>query len=119
MIAYGLLKFVFEIDLNFIHIYALLFTIEIAIMLGFGFYQPREEGDYFVQKAKVDLTPWRYSWAASSTLFAAILIVYLIFSPVGLVGGISTLFWPCVIAVMGVNLVFCWWSLRRFEHIRA
>ena len=31
VIAYGLLKFVWEVDINFIHIYAILFAIELAI----------------------------------------------------------------------------------------
>ena len=116
VIAYGLLKFVFDIDLNFIHIYALLFTIEIAIMLAFGHFAPSNQGKHFVEKAMVDLTPWRYAWAASATLFSAIVIVYLIFSPLGLVGGIGDQFWFCVILVVIANLVFCWWSLSRFDR---
>lgn len=116
VIAYGLLKFVFDIDLNFIHIYALLFSIEIGIMLAFGYFSPSSQGRHFVAKAMVDLTPWRYAWAASATLFSAIVIVYLIFSPLGLVGGISEEFWICVTVVVIANLIFCWWSLARFDR---
>ena len=38
VIAYGLIKFVFDVDLHFIHLYAVLFLIEAAIMLTFGYF---------------------------------------------------------------------------------
>jgi len=116
VIAYGLLKFVLDIELNFIHIYAVLFVIEVAIMLAFGIYSPRKDEGCFTKKALVDLTPWRYAWSASATLFASIVIVYLLFSPIGLVNGISALFWPAVAVVVLVNVVFCVWSVRRFDQ---
>jgi len=116
VIAYGLLKFVLDIELNFIHIYAVLFVIEVAIMLAFGIYRPRKDEGCFTKKALVDLTPWRYAWSASATLFASIVIVYLLFSPIGLVNGISALFWPAVAVVVLVNVVFCVWSVRRFDQ---
>ena len=85
-------------------------------MLAFGHFAPSNQGKHFVEKAMVALTPWRYAWAASATLFSAIVIVYLIFSPLGLVGGIGDQFWFCVILVVIANLVFCWWSLSRFDR---
>jgi len=117
VIAYALLKFVLDIELNFIHIYAVLFVIEILIMLGFGYFMPRSKDGYFIPKAKVDLTPWRYSWAASATLFSSIVLMYLLFSPLGLVGGISAFFWPAVAAVIVLNFTFCYWSIRRFDNL--
>jgi len=119
VIAYALLKFVLDIELNFIHIYAVLFTIEVLIMLAFGYYAPRSDGNYFETKALVDLTPWRYAWAASGTLFSAIILVYLLFSPIGLVNGLSAVFWPAVLAVLILNALFVWWSLQRYDRSLA
>ncbi|MCH2189293.1 MAG: solute:sodium symporter family transporter [Gammaproteobacteria bacterium] len=115
VIAYGLIKFVFDVNLHFIHLYAVLFLIEVAIMLYFGFVQPRKKGDYFKEDAKVDLTPWKYSWAASSTLFSCIVIVYLVFSPIGLVNGIGTTFWMLSTIVLAVNALFSIWSVRKLS----
>lgn len=119
VIAYGLLKFVLNIDLNFIHIYAVLFIIEVIIMLGFGYFMPRMSDEYFTKKAMVDLTPWRYAWAASGTMLSAIVLLYLLFSPVGLVNGLSASFWPLVVMVLSVNIVFAYWSLRRYDRVTA
>ena len=40
VIAYGLLQFVFEVPINFIHIYAILFGIEVVMMLAIGRLRP-------------------------------------------------------------------------------
>ena len=55
LIAYTLLKFVIDIELNFIHIYAVLFVCEVGIMLFFGAIEPRKSGSYFKVQPKVDL----------------------------------------------------------------
>ena len=119
VVAYGLLKFVLDIELNFIHIYAVLFAVEVAIMLIIGHFTPREEEWHFNPTPKVNMQPWRYSWAASATMIAAIVAVYLLFSPIGLVGGISAMFWPSLIAVALANAAFCWWSIRRFDRVTS
>ena len=113
--AYALLKFVLDIKLNFIHIYAVLFIIEVAIMLLYGKLYPRQSSLLFNSNPKVDLTPWRYSWAVSATLFSCIVALYLLFSPVGLVGGFRGVFWVLLLVLFILNLCFCVWSLNAFE----
>lgn len=115
VIAYGLIKFVFEVDLHFIHLYAVLFVIEVSIMLFFGFIAPKQGGTHFIYNPKVDLTPWRYGWAASSTMFAGIVVLYLLFSPIGLVDGLSNMFWFSLGAVLLVNVAVCIWSIKRYD----
>ncbi|RBP48574.1 solute:sodium symporter family transporter [Arenicella xantha] len=117
VVAYALLKFVLDIELNFIHIYAVLFAIEVAMMLAIGYYLPRDTDWSFTPRSKVNMSPWRYATAASSTMVAAIVAVYLLFSPVGLVGGLSDWFWPLLIAVISINMVVCWWSVMRHKTI--
>jgi SSS family solute:Na+ symporter len=113
VVAYALLKFVLDVDINFIHIYAILFTIEIAIMLAIGHWVPRDKAWTFVPKAKVSLVPWKYAGAASITLFSGIVLLYLLFSPVGLVGGFTSDFWWWSGLVVVLNLWSAHWLTRR------
>jgi len=113
--AYWLLKFQLDIQLNFIHVYAVLFLIEVAIMYAFSLVKPRTEGDYFSSQAKVDLTPWRYAWPCSGTLFMLIAASYLLFSPIGLVGGLGLSFWIILFAIVALNVLFCLWSISSMK----
>lgn len=113
IIAYALLQFVFTTDINFIHIYAILFTIEVIIMLIVGYFKPVDKDWSSKTNDKVSLEPWRYAWAASATLFSAIVIVYLIFSPLGVVSGFTNLFWILLVSVIFLNGIFCWWSIPK------
>jgi SSS family solute:Na+ symporter len=113
IIAYAMLKFVLDIELNFIHIYAVLFVIEVSIMLVLGRLYPTKSDWQYESAAKVDLQPWRYAKAASYTMLSLIVMVYLLFSPIGLVGGLSAYFWPLIISTVIINLGLCWHSLRR------
>ena len=100
VVAYTLVKFVWDIDLHFIHIYAVLFVIEVAIMLAIGYFKPAEQDWQYRFETKVDLTPWRWGVPASMTMVSAIVLLYLLFSPIGLVGGLSSYFWIMVIGVV-------------------
>jgi len=110
--AYTLLKFVLSIDLNFIHIYAVLFSIEIAIMLIIGRFLPLSTPWQFIPQSKVSLKPWRYALPSSSTMLMAIVMLYLLFSPIGLVGGLTPMFWWLGAMLIAVNTMFCIWSVR-------
>ena len=116
VIAYGLIKFVFDVDLHFIHLYAVLFLIEAAIMLTFGYLSPKTDGRHFKNEPKVDLTPWKYSWAASSTMLMFIALIYLLFSPIGLVDGVGASFWLLSSLLILINFVFCVWSVKKLAE---
>jgi len=119
VIAYGLVKFLLDIDIHFIHLYAVLFFIEVSIMLFFGAIQPKQSGVHFIHKPQVDLTPWRYGWAVSSTMFAGIVALYLLFSPIGLVGGLSSMFWFTLGLLVFVNIAICIVSVKRYDAMRV
>ncbi len=106
LVAYGLAKFVFDdvITMHFLHLYAVLFVVEVGIMLALGAWRPREQDWQFVPNHKVDMTPWRGAKSLAVTLASAVVILYLVFSPIGLVGGLSALFWPLVLAVVSLNI---------------
>ena len=130
VLAYALLKFPFSIDLNpigidsilnigfnvqlnFIHVYAVLFFIEIFIMLTIGYLKPVKTQWHYQQSAKVDLTPWRYALPASSTMLTCIIVTYLLFSPLGLVGGFSLAFYLLLTITIFANFIFCFFYLSK------
>jgi len=116
--VYGLAKFVFDdiITMHFLHLYAVLFIVEVAIMLGIGYLRPRPEAWIYQRRDLVDLTPWRHAIPVAFTLLSAVVFLYLLFSPVGLVGGLSSLFWPLIAALVAANVMF-WW--RAVSGIRT
>lgn len=117
VIAYGLIRFVFDevITLHFIHLYAVLFVIEVAIMLACGWLRPREEAWRFTREEKVDLTPWRHAKPAAITLFSCVVATYLLFSPVGLasISGPGLLFGILISALVLFNAAVWIVSRRR------
>lgn len=112
VIAYGILKFVIDVDINFIHIYAILFVIELAIMLVIGYWMPMEKPWQFINNSQVDMTPWRYGFPVAITMVSCVIIIYLLFSPIGLVNGLSSAFWPAIVAVVITNGLLCWLSVK-------
>ena len=51
------------------------------------------------------------------TLFSAVIFLYLLFSKIGLVGGISDLFWTLVVLLIGVNVLFWWRYLHTHKRL--
>ena len=116
IIAYGLAKFVFSdvITMHFLHLYAVLFFIEVGIMLMTGYLRPTQDvWTYESNNNVVDMTPWRFGIPCAATLFSFIVATYLLFSKIGLVDGISPLFWPLIILLVIINAVLWIWFNRR------
>lgn len=116
VIVYGLLKFVLDVQINFIHIYAILFFVEVGMMLAIGHFMPLEKAWHYHPQNKVDMTPWAYALPVAISLFAGIIFVYLLFSPIGLVGGLSSYFWPACIVLLVVTVLLCRLSLSRWHE---
>jgi len=115
IISYGLLKFVIDVEIHFIHIYAILFMVEVAIMLTIGWLKPRDSVKIFETINSVDIVPWKYAVPVAVNLVTFIVILYLLFSPIGLVNGFSALFMPMLIAVLIIDLMLCIVSLRLWH----
>ena len=107
IVAYGLFQFVFKsaIDIHFLHLYAILFVIEIALMLTIGWLQPREAKGTSDDQSKIDMTPWPHAVACSVTLFSCVIALYALFSPMGLAGnsGGNALSW-LLLALVTANV---------------
>ena len=115
ILAYALLKFILDVDINFIHIYAILFTVEVAIMLLWGHFQPSDKTHEIVNKHKVDLVPWKFAHPVAINLFALIVVSYLFFSPLGVVNGDLTLFFVLSALVMLINIGLSVVCVRRWR----
>lgn len=115
ILAYGLFQFVLDeqINIHFLHLYAILFVVEIAIMLGLGVIKPREQDWSYHTRELVDLTPWRYAIPCAVTLLSCVVGLYLLFSPIGLVGGISELFLPLLGMLFLINALSWFWFTTR------
>ncbi len=118
LVAYGLAKFVFDehITLHFLHLYAVLFVIEVGIMLVIGWLRPRRDGAHFTPSGKVDLTPWRYGIPTAFTLMSSIVALYLLFSPLGLVDGGSDWFLPLNGLLVLANVALWTLAVARNRH---
>ena len=81
--VYGLLTFVIDTGIHFIHLYALLFACELAIMAGFARWRPAAVQQP-LREPDVDLTPWRYTPVTCVLLLGAMVGLYALFSPLGL-----------------------------------
>lgn len=117
VVAYGMIRFVFDevVTLHFIHLYAVLFLIEVAIMLACGWLRPREEAWQFTRDEKVDLTPWRHAKPLAVTLFSCVVATYLLFSPVGVASssGPGLLFGVLISALVLINALVWFVSAKR------
>jgi SSS family solute:Na+ symporter len=119
VITYALLKFVIDIDVNFIHIYAILFVIEVAIMLSIGAMMPRKSNAIFTKSTVVNLVPWKYAVPVAITLAALIIMLYILFSPIGLVDGLSSMFWPSILSVLIINIILCILVIKRWHRVHG
>lgn len=115
IVSYGLFQFVLDeaVNIHFLHLYAILFAIEIGIMLAIGWYAPRLESWTFHKQELVDLTPWRLAIPCAISLLSSIVSLYLLFSPIGLVNGISGTFAPLMGLILAINVAVWFWFLAR------
>jgi SSS family solute:Na+ symporter len=115
VVAYGLMKFVLDeaIPLHFLHLYAVLFIIEVGIMLLTGYLRPQAVAWSYEMKNLVDMTPWRFLIPCSITLFSCVVASYLLFSKVGLVNGLTPLFWVLMTVLLLGNLAIWFWFYQR------
>ena len=86
-------------------------------MLSFARIAPRAEKWSYQVKAQVDLTPWRYAKPCGFTLMSCVFALYLLFSPIGLVGGLSAAFLPIIAVLVALNVVAWAVAIRRVHGL--
>jgi SSS family solute:Na+ symporter len=115
VIAYGLFQFALKeyVSIHFLHLYMVLFLIEVGIMLGVGYLRPQPVPWKYHLDNLVDMTPWRYGIPCAATLFSCVVATYLLFSEVGLVDGVTPLFWILIGLLAGINGGLWYWYSQR------
>ncbi|QFT88147.1 putative symporter YidK [Bacillus sp. THAF10] len=107
--------FGFTVDLNFIHIYAILFFVEAGIMLLIGNIKPLKTPYVYKKNAKVELTPWKYSLLTTVILLTLVVMTYVVFSPIGLAyesAIVSPYFWPIIGGVLLISIIMSYFSIK-------
>jgi SSS family solute:Na+ symporter len=84
VVAYALSQFVFDTGLHYLHILAILFLITTGLMLAIGRLMPMEIPYSREQTAIVDLKPWRNRYWYSAILIILMILLFVLFSPLGL-----------------------------------
>ncbi|MCY4564235.1 MAG: solute:sodium symporter family transporter, partial [Gammaproteobacteria bacterium] len=84
--VYAVVTFVWETGLHFVHIYAILFLVELVIIRGVSGMSPQARPAMLKRQesAPVDMTPWRWTRPICVLLILAVVAVYWLFSPWGL-----------------------------------
>ena len=117
VVTYGLLRFVFDdvVTLHFIHQYAVLFVIEIGIMLAAGYWRPRAKAYVPADRHAVDMTEWRFARPTAFTLLSCVVGLYLVFSPIGYASasGPGTTFAVLMAALAAANAAAWAMAVRR------
>ena len=83
IVSYGLTQTVFNLRLHFLHILAILFVVTSALMLLIGRIWPMAEPYRQQIDNKVALTPWKNRHVYAMLLLAAMVALFVLFSPAG------------------------------------
>ena len=112
-------EFIFSdyVNIHFIHLYAILFFLEVGIMLLIGYLLPRETMWTFRKKELIDLNPWKYAPPCAVSLLSCVVGVYLLFSPIGLVDGMSAYFAPLVALLIVLNSITWYRYATKVESV--
>jgi len=123
VIAYGLLRFVLDdvVVIHFLHQYAILFAIEVAIMLACGAIVPRKAAWQFTRNEQVNMDEWHFARPLAATLLSCVVATYLLFSPLGIASETGFSFWftPLMAALVAANFVMWGTALRRALRDKA
>ncbi len=120
MLVWGLTQFFgIEITMNFIHISAILFIIEVAIMMVFGKIRPLPQPFTFKANSKVDMVPWKYTMPVTVVLISLVVGMYLLFSPIGVAyteGIVSNWFFPSVAVLLMITVICYSFALKSWNR---
>ncbi|RSD26715.1 solute:sodium symporter family transporter [Mesobacillus subterraneus] len=114
--------FDYAVPIHFIHIYAILFVVEVAIMIVIGFWKPTAKPYTFHSDAAVDMVPWKYSLPVSIVLLALVAVIYVTFSPIGLAyagGYVSSAFWPIIAGILLVTVGLSYLAVKKWNKAYA
>jgi len=85
IVCYGSTQFLFDVKLHFLHVLAILFVITTGIMLVIGKWKPMPRPFKLPKTNLVSIEPWKHRGMAALALVIAAVLLFILFSPLGLV----------------------------------
>jgi SSS family solute:Na+ symporter len=82
--VYATVTFWWDTGIHFIHWYAILFAIEMLLLVFWRDKMKTAQATIEPKHSVVDLTPWRWRWPMVIGLSIAILFLYVVLSPIGI-----------------------------------
>lgn len=113
IIAYYLLVFQFNdlVKIHWMHVYGILFCIELAILVIWGIVAPAPTAAYSEKRvAIIDMHAWQYAILTSCILLSCATLIYVVFSKVGLAYAddvVSPDFWTYFLGTTAICAVIC------------
>lgn len=88
-----LLSFVLYPNMNYLHRIGINFVIAVVFMLIMGVLRPKEDVFELKNAHVVKMVPWKYRYEFSAFLVAIVVSFYILCSPLGFVGGLTSMTW--------------------------
>ncbi|MGM0903647.1 MAG: solute:sodium symporter family transporter [Bacillota bacterium] len=82
--VYAITQLFWDTGLHYLHILGILFVVCSALMLIIGKFKPRDTEFVLEDKKEVDLSPWKLVYPLGFAAIAVMVILYVIFSPIGI-----------------------------------
>lgn len=95
-----MLSFFLYPDMNYLHRIAINFVIAVVFMLICGIVKPKQDIFVLENKHVVQMVPWKYRYEFSAFLLALVVTFYILLSPLGFVGGATSM--TIVYVVIGI-----------------
>ncbi|MGD6878332.1 solute:sodium symporter family transporter [Bacillus infantis] len=111
--------FGYSVPIHFIHIYAILFAVEILMMVIIGKIKPRASAYHFRADAQVNMVPWKGVIPVSIILLSLVAFTYIVFSKIGLAyeaAVVSPAFWPATVAIFIIAAIFIYLSMKFWNR---
>ena len=86
MFLYGMMQFVYKVNISFLHVLGMLFVLCVIIMVIIGYIAPMKTPYVQSIKNEISLTHWRYAKPMSALKVTTTIYVYTLLSHSGLVG---------------------------------
>ncbi|KGX91658.1 AraC family transcriptional regulator [Pontibacillus halophilus JSM 076056 = DSM 19796] len=83
--VYATTQLIWDTGVHFLHILGILFVVCTTMMLIIGRIAPRDTAYILEEKAKVDMTPWKLVYPVGIGITAAMILIYVLLSPVGII----------------------------------
>ncbi|MDO4942811.1 MAG: hypothetical protein Q4E73_08260 [Lachnospiraceae bacterium] len=91
-----LLSFFLYPNMNYLHRIGINFLIAVVFMLVMGVVRPKEDVYELKNQHVVKMVPWKYRYEFSAFLVSIVAVIYVLCSPLGFVGGATTMTWVYV-----------------------